>query len=80
MFLTTRSDRWAIGAVVLLTIVAVSALAVPLGDGEAAPTAPPQNTVEPTISGRAEQGRTLTAARGDWSGSGTISYAYQWLR
>lgn len=80
MFLTTRSDRWAIVAVVLLTIVAVCALAVPARDGEAAPTAPPQNTVEPTISGRAEQGRTLTAARGDWSGPGPISYAYQWLR
>ena len=80
MSLTTRSDRWAIVAVVLLAIVAVCALALPTGDGEAAPTAPPTNTGEPTISGRAEQGRTLSGSPGSWTGTGPISYAYQWLR
>lgn len=80
MSLTTRSDRWAIVAVALLTILAVCALALPAGDGEAAPTAPPANTAEPTISGRAEQGRTLSASRGSWSGTEPISFAYQWVR
>ena len=80
MSLTTRSDRWAIVAVALLTILAVCALVLPSGDGEAAPTAPPTNTAEPTISGRAEQGRTLSASRGSWSGTEPISFAYQWLR
>ena len=80
MALTTRSERWAIGAVVLVTILAVCALAVPSGEGVAAPAAPPTNTAEPTISGRAEQGRTLSAAPGSWTGTGSISFAYQWVR
>ena len=75
--LSTRSDRWIIGGVVLLALVAILALVVPSGD--AAPTAPPANTAEPTISGRAEQGRTLSASRGSWAGGG-LSYAYRWVR
>jgi len=80
MSLTTRSDRWAVGAVVLLTFLAVCALALPSGEGVAAPAAPPTNTAEPTISGRAEQGRTLSATPGSWSGTGPISFTYQWVR
>jgi hypothetical protein len=77
MFPSTRSDRWVIAGIVLLALVAVCALVVPAGG--AAPTAPPTNTREPTISGRAEQGRTLDASRGSWSGGG-LSYAYRWVR
>ena len=80
MSVRARSDRWVIGGIVLLALVAICALVVPSGDGVAAPTAPPSNTAEPTISGRAERGRTLTASRGTWTGTGPISYAYQWLR
>lgn len=76
--LSTRSDRWVIGGVVLLALVAVLALVVPSGD--AAPTAPPNNTAEPTISGRAEQGRNLTASAGSWTGTAPITFAYQWVR
>jgi hypothetical protein len=76
--LRTRSDRWVIGGVLALALVAICALVVPSGD--AAPTAPPSNTSEPTISGRAEQGRTLTASRGSWSGTDPITYAFQWVR
>ncbi len=75
--LTTRSDRWFIGGFVLLAIFAIFALVAPSGD--AAPTAPPANTTEPSISGRAEQGRQLTASRGSWTGGG-LSYAYRWVR
>ena len=32
----------------------------------------------PAVSGRPQNGQTLTASRGAWSGAGTISYAYQW--
>jgi hypothetical protein len=40
----------------------------------------PKNAKEPTISGTAKQGQTLTANVGTWSGATPIGYAYQWLR
>jgi hypothetical protein len=41
--------------------------------------AAPQNTTEPTLSGTFQVGKTITATKGDWSGSPT-SYSYQWQR
>ena len=41
------------------------------------PPAAPTNSSLPTISGTAQQGQTLTASHGSWTGSPT-SYAYQW--
>ncbi len=40
----------------------------------------PVNATRPSISGSAQQGQTLTAVPGSWSGTPPISYAYQWLR
>src|SRR5207253_863624 len=57
------------------------------GDGTAQATSPasaailanpPTNTVAPSLSGTAQDGVTLTAASGTWSGMATITYAYQW--
>jgi hypothetical protein len=43
-------------------------------------TSAPKVTSAPTISGTAQQGRTLTASTGVWSGSPAPTYHYQWLR
>jgi peptidoglycan/xylan/chitin deacetylase (PgdA/CDA1 family) len=43
----------------------------------AAPVTAPTNTGLPTISGVAQDGQTLTAGEGLWSGS-TATYGYQW--
>lgn len=55
-------------------------LALSEGDARAQAQAAPQNTAEPSVSGDAEVGKTLTGIHGTWSGSGTITYANAWLR
>lgn len=45
-----------------------------------APPQAPKNTTEPSISGTAQQGQTLTANPGDWSGSKPIQFSYRWRR
>ena len=61
-------------------LLAVGALFLPAAGGASAQATGPKNTGEPTISGRAEQGRTLSATQGSWSGSTPLSFAYQWVR
>jgi hypothetical protein len=40
----------------------------------------PVNTLTPSVSGSLQEGATLTAEPGTWVGTGSISFAYQWLR
>jgi hypothetical protein len=40
----------------------------------------PDNTSPPTISGTPQEGQTLMADPGQWSGAQPISFSYQWLR
>jgi hypothetical protein len=66
-------------ALALLAAGAVTVLVV-AGLSNAASRSAPSNQSPPTISGTTQEGQTLTASRGTWNGSGTISYSYQWRR
>jgi len=59
---------------------AVLALAVAAGPAGASTLAAPVNSSPPTVSGTLQLGQKLSASTGSWSGSGTISYAFQWQR
>ena len=72
--LRTRSGL----ALVILTVTAAGLL-LPVA-ASTAEAVEPRNTGEPVISGRAEQGRTLSASRGRWTGTEPISYAFRWVR
>jgi thermitase len=59
-----------------------SALSQPVGGSAPPPPPPPAspaNTTLPTVSGSAQDGQTLSASTGTWSGSPS-SYGYQWQR
>jgi hypothetical protein len=72
--------RISVGILAGATLAAAAAIGVLEGTGEAARQVAPSNTTPPTISGTAEEGQTLTANRGQWSGTGTITYEYRWQR
>ncbi len=76
---TTRRRRWPAAVATAAAAFALgSVFGVPLV-GRAAGQAAPANTATPTISGTPQEGSTLKASTGTWSGSPT-SYAYAWSR
>ena len=69
----------------VLTVVVTATNAGGSVPSAAAPTvtaeaAPPANTVVPTVSGTPEDGETLTADPGTWSGTAPVTYTYEWQR
>jgi hypothetical protein len=40
----------------------------------------PVNVIAPLITGIYQSGQTLSCSQGSWTGQGTITYSYQWLR
>jgi hypothetical protein len=46
----------------------------------AAPPVGPSSSAAPTVAGTVEQGAQLTGSAGSWTGSGTISYGFNWFR
>jgi hypothetical protein len=61
------------GAVIALALVVA-------GSAAARSAAVPANTSAPTISGTVQQGQTLTASTGSWSGTEPFTFTYQWQR
>ncbi len=76
---TTSARRWSALASVVLVAGAVLVAVIASGAASAKSLAAPVNTSQPTISGNAAIGQTLTGTNGTWNNSPT-SYTYQWVR
>jgi hypothetical protein len=74
-----RRNLKTLGLALGATLALVASITGLAETGGAAPQAAPGNQSPPTISGTAEEGKTLTANNGTWTGSPT-SFGYQWLR
>src|SRR3954452_6946833 len=79
---TSRRRRLKFVAIPVAVVSAIAFVATGLvtGPGQAASAVVPNNTAPPTISGTAQEGQTLTANKGTWTGTEPITYTYQWRR
>jgi hypothetical protein len=66
----------------VLALVAAGAITVLVvaGLSQATTSAKPVNNTPPTITGTATEGQALTAVTGTWTGSGPVTYSWQWRR
>src|SRR4051794_5311207 len=69
-----------VGHVVLAAVTIGRQTVLSLSAGVVRTTPGPFATARPTIAGTLQEGSRLTAGAGTWSGSGTLTYAYQWYR
>ena len=76
---STRRRRWPAAIVIAVAALAIGAVIGVPKDSHAAAQAAPANTATPTVSGTPQEGSTLTATTGTWTGSPT-GYAYSWSR
>ena len=72
----------AAAGLLLATLVAGGGSLARGGDAAEAAVAAagPTNTSRPALTGTVREGQTLTASNGTWSGTGSITYGYQWQR
>jgi hypothetical protein len=74
---TRFTSRRIVGFAGALAVLAVCLTVVSTSGAAGGPT----NTVAPTVTGTAQEGKTLTTSTGTWTGTGgTISYGFQWQR
>ena len=72
-----KSTFWLVLGSALLLLAGIAGFAEV---GDAAQQKAPRNDSPPTISGTPEEGKTLTASNGRWSGTEPITYTYSWRR
>jgi fibronectin type 3 domain-containing protein len=69
-----------VGHVVIAAVTTGKQTVLSLNAGVVRAAPGPVSNGRPAIAGTLQQGAKLTATAGTWSGSGTITYAYQWYR
>jgi hypothetical protein len=69
-----------VGVACLAALIATAALVGLSKSAGATTAAAPKNTSPPTISGTAQEGQTLKADPGTWTGSTPMDFSYQWRR
>lgn len=80
-FLVTLNDTSGTPGAVVVRLTWVGDYAAGcLGGGVTLAAPPPSNSAAPAVSGTPQEGSTLTARPGTWSGSDPLSYGYRWQR